>query len=243
MGNKRKAEVLVNKDEIKPKGKKLKIRRLLDVYERIAIEGDGNCLFRAILHSLYGKDEDHYQLRLDICKFMQNNASFFRSLVEFDPEIGVNNWDSYIKFKKQDKVWGDACELWAASEMLQFNYIVYKSNSMEITDQRFSEPSLPMIYLEYYNRNHYNSLRPKEQPKILVTLKRKCEDINDDFLNVIKKEKENKNNEKETHSELDILQVKPSKKLMRLSQEVKPEPSALKDELQKGIIVIDYNFS
>ena len=76
----------------------------------------------------------------------------------------------------------------------------------------------------------------------MITLKRKCQDVGDDFHNVIKKKKRIKIIKK-THSEIDILQDKSSTKLMKLSEEVKSEPLAFKDELQKGIIEIDYKFS
>lgn len=169
MGYKRKANSSITSEQ-KPQEKKLKIRRLFDLYNRHNIQGDGNCLFRAILFSLYGNDDDYSKLRQEICDYMEANKSFYRELIELDPRIGVVDWKSYIQYKRKDQIWGDFCELWAASEMLSFNCIVYKSECLDILHQRFLSPTFPMIYLEFYHGNHYNSLIAKNQQKMMITL-------------------------------------------------------------------------
>jgi len=181
MGFKRKAEVSLAKESNK-KEKRSQLKGLLDFYDREKIKDDGNCLFRALLFCLYGDDTKHYQLRQEICTYMEKNFDIFRNLADINPSVGVNDWDNYIMYKRTDKIWGDACELFAASEMLNFNYIVYKSCSLDVLEQRFKHPTLPMIYLEFYNGNHYNSLKPKvelssfpnskREAKIAIDLKR-----------------------------------------------------------------------
>ena len=172
MGYKRKAERSLYQDlSLNEKKTKQKPKCLLDLYIRGDIDGDGNCLFRAILFSLYRNDTDHYDLRQKICDYMQENQTTFHNLAEFDSEVGVTDFESYITYKRKNKTWGDFCELFAAAEMLKFNYILYKSESLEVIDHYFAHPTFPMIYLEFYNNNHYNSLIPRE-PKIKVDLSR-----------------------------------------------------------------------
>jgi len=44
------------------------------------MKGDGNCMFRAISHQLYGLEEKHLQVRHILQETMQANKEWYRCL-------------------------------------------------------------------------------------------------------------------------------------------------------------------
>ena len=89
--------------------------------KRILVEGDGNCLFRAILISLYRDDQSHKELRNLVCQYILKNKSDYSGYF-----IGLSNGlEKSMDLMKRDKTWGTILELHAASELLCFNYQVY----------------------------------------------------------------------------------------------------------------------
>ena len=91
--------------------------------------------------------------------------------------IEEGTFNDYIERKRIVGLeWGDQLELIAASQILQFNFVVYSSESLNIRYQHHYTSIFPTIYLEFYGNNHYDVLFPK-QTKINVKLKK--EDNND----------------------------------------------------------------
>ncbi|KAK3107196.1 hypothetical protein FSP39_009103 [Pinctada imbricata] len=55
------------------------------------VRGDGNCFYRCVSLHLYGKDENHKEIRADIIKEIQTNPSFFKRYVDIDIDKHVEN--------------------------------------------------------------------------------------------------------------------------------------------------------
>lgn len=91
-------------------------RRLMSLkgLKIIDIEGDGNCLFRAISDQIYEGDQSHHQLIRQAClDYIQNEKDFFVQFI-----IGGDDaFDEYVERKRMDGVWGDDIELQAMSEI------------------------------------------------------------------------------------------------------------------------------
>ena len=122
--------------------------------KRILVEGDGNCLFRAILISLYRDDQSHKELRNLVCQYILKNKSDYSGYF-----IGLSNGlEKSMDLMKRDKTWGTILELHAASELLCFNYQVYYSNNLNLYCEHIHSKDFPTIILEYENGNHFNCL-------------------------------------------------------------------------------------
>ena len=81
----------------------------------------GNCLFRAILYCLCRDDSSHAALRERVCEYMDQNKEIYRDAIA-DQSI-----EDYIEKMKLSRTWGDHLELFIASELLSFNFQVYRS--------------------------------------------------------------------------------------------------------------------
>jgi len=126
---------------------------------RVPILGDGNCLFRAILYSLTGWEELHFVLRELVCEYLKEKKEKFAAY--FDGlEEGLMR---HIQAMKEESTWGTIYELYAASEMLCFNYIVYYSDSLVEYCSVEHSNEFPTIYLDFENGNHFNSLILSEE--------------------------------------------------------------------------------
>ena len=53
------------------------------------IRGDGNCLFRAISHQIYGTSEHHQMIREKIVEYMKIEKDFLQELYHY---IGRMGW-------------------------------------------------------------------------------------------------------------------------------------------------------
>jgi hypothetical protein len=77
------------------------------------VMGDGNCLFRAVAHQVYGDEEEHAVVRDRCCTYMETHRTFFSDFVEG----GDDAFDEYIRWKREDACWGDDPEIQALCEM------------------------------------------------------------------------------------------------------------------------------
>ncbi|KAI1714843.1 ubiquitin carboxyl-terminal hydrolase domain-containing protein [Ditylenchus destructor] len=80
------------------------------------VDGDGNCLFRALAHIITGgEDEQHMELRTKICSFMKSHrTAFSRSFAKSEEEF-----DDHVQNMERRSTWGSESELFACATMLQ----------------------------------------------------------------------------------------------------------------------------
>ena len=67
------------------------------------IERDGNCLFRALGHQLFGDDEKHLDIRRALCTFIKGNEDEFAPYLIRDEGGDVVHIDVYINWMKVRK--------------------------------------------------------------------------------------------------------------------------------------------
>ena len=195
MGGKRKANTDLNQhNKMKKQKKKVEESKYSEVFENVEIEGDGNCLSRAILFCLERNDAEHFQLRKEVCDYMQKNKGRFVSLVDIKAHKGVRNWEDYIKKMRKDGTCGDHCEIVAASELKKFNFSLYEPEKIQPIIVNYSNPTYQMIHLEYKNGNHYNSLMPIVKTTI---------NLSKDDKNKTEYQEEKKSNRLQTKGEID----------------------------------------
>lgn len=79
----------------------------------IKVSGDGNCLFRAVAHQIYGDESYHHIVRQKCMDYMESEAEFFSQFVVGGREF----FHVYIDAKRKDACWGDDPEIEAICEL------------------------------------------------------------------------------------------------------------------------------
>jgi len=134
-------------------------------FEIVECERDGNCLFHAIGHQIYGDANKHEEIRKECYEYMEKNKEFFAQYISDD-------FDTYIKKQKQDKQWGDHVEIVCLRELYNKEVQIYDQDSVRGPrplgfKAGTSDDVIRTIRLSYHGANHYNSLvDPKEKPPL-----------------------------------------------------------------------------
>ena len=131
------------------------------------MQGDGNCLFRAISLQVYGSEDMHCTVRKQCLDFMEAEETHFKEFV-------AEPYELYIARKKCDGVHGNHAEIQAASELYNRRIEVYvppKMEPMNIFQQEEDRGSASSsdspkstssvnhpIRLLYMDGNHYDAL-------------------------------------------------------------------------------------
>lgn len=113
--------------------------------------GDGNCLFRAISHQIYGDPGHHGIVRAKTVEYLLLERAYFSGYV-------AGSFDDYIQRLSRDGVWGDHIELQAMAELYNrpIQIFAYSTEPFRTFDcgPRNAQP----IRLSYHFRSHYNSI-------------------------------------------------------------------------------------
>ena len=83
------------------------------------IRGDGNCLFRALAHCIYGTEEVHMKMRQLLVDFAKDNTEVL------SPYVLSGTIDSHLAHMKYDRIWGTQVELKAAASLFQMDLYVF----------------------------------------------------------------------------------------------------------------------
>ena len=140
------------------------------------IEGDGNCMFRAVSDQIYGNEEYHYIIREKCMKYLLIERKFFSQFVEG----GDKEFDNYINMKSKLGVWGDDVELQAISEIYNRPIEIYSGSNKplktfheninefnlkkENEEGNIKEDKIKIspIRISYHGKEHYNSIIPRK---------------------------------------------------------------------------------
>ncbi|KAF1759451.1 hypothetical protein GCK72_015918 [Caenorhabditis remanei] len=98
-------------------------RRGLVIKEMV---GDGACMFRAIAEQIYGDQEMHGQIRTLCMDYMLKNREHFKEFITED-------YENYIRRKREDHIHGNHVELQAISEMFARPVEVYQYSDEPIS--------------------------------------------------------------------------------------------------------------
>ena len=139
------------------------------------IQGDGNCLFRAISDQVYGDERYHDILRDKCMDYISIERKFFSQFVEG----GEASFDEYIAMKRTSGVWGDDIELQALSEIynrpieiflnsnkplktFHENYDGCSRNCNNVDYNNINNVKKFPIRVSYHGKAHYNSVIPSK---------------------------------------------------------------------------------
>ena len=112
------------------------------------IEGDGNCLFRALSHqlSLHSIKIKHSQLRLDIVNFIAKTDDF-KSFVTED-------YDRYLENMRQNGTFGGNLELVACSKLFNVTISIHQAGQKVWKIECEGGKELNIVY---HDHEHYSS--------------------------------------------------------------------------------------
>eukprot|EP00658_Telonema_sp_P-2_P035447 TRINITY_DN2577_c0_g1_i2.p1 TRINITY_DN2577_c0_g1~~TRINITY_DN2577_c0_g1_i2.p1 ORF type:complete len:317 (+),score=76.72 TRINITY_DN2577_c0_g1_i2:272-1222(+) len=129
-----------------------------------SMKGDGNCMFRALSHQMYGIQDYHLELRRITCDHILANRDRYECFVDERLEIYVNRM-------KKARTWGDQVALQAAVDVLGVRVHVVNSyaESWHVVHSPDSECSkhrvLPkdldrerVLFISYLAPEHYDSV-------------------------------------------------------------------------------------
>lgn len=117
--------------------------------ERVEVEGDGACLFRALQVGLGQAEsfEAAFELRQRVVEYMRGQRERFAPFV-------VGGYWRYLKAMAEPDCWADACALEAAAELLGVRAKVVKHNLVATVGGRG-----PVAWLCLQGEGHYDALR------------------------------------------------------------------------------------
>lgn len=131
-------------------------------------EGDGNCLYRAFAHQLYGNENLYLMVKDAILDYIEIEENFFSHFING----GKDSFIHYLNMKRCEGVWGDDIEIQACSELYKRPIQIFADSKVpiktfheDITNTRvnYSESNiLSVITISYHGRSHYNSLVPMD---------------------------------------------------------------------------------
>ena len=143
---------------------------------------DGNCMFRALSHQLYGNDEHHIQLRTTLLEAIQSNYSFYQPLWIEEMPWGKVTFDEHLENLARVGTWGTHVELQTVSNCFNTKVFVCSPNPAGIIRwekkgapiQNFNpfaaamgfRPTFPFTqcHIELsYCKKHYRSVLPTEK--------------------------------------------------------------------------------
>ena len=84
------------------------------------VEGDGNCVFRAVADQLEGDESLHSVFRQRTVEYILENKGMYTYFIEDDETI-----EEYCKDLAKDGIWGDQLEINALAKVFQFNAIIH----------------------------------------------------------------------------------------------------------------------
>lgn len=126
----------------------------------IPVEGDGNCLFRAVAHQLYMDENRHLEIR-QMC--VDHMTKHFKRFENFCP----TTFQEHIRRMSIPGTWGDDLEIRALEEIFDRIFFIYSPDFTKDLvpvpmNINFSEAALVNgevpIKLSYHGQNHYNSV-------------------------------------------------------------------------------------
>ena len=117
------------------------------------MNGDGNCLFRALWKSTFCDDCMHLTVRQNICDYIIQNRARFKDFMEDDVDV-----TEYIAKRRLDGEWGGHGELITFSELYSVQIQIFDSIRSEQHITTVTTPNDAGTISILFSQDHYDSL-------------------------------------------------------------------------------------
>ena len=144
----------------------MKVERNFEIYK---VPDDGNCLFSAFAHQVYGDSRYHELIREKCCNYMSLYETRFAGFI--DVETHYVNFKHYLDKMRSLGQWGGNLEITALSELYQRPVEVYDQQTTPrniFSNSVNYDNNLGPIRITYKNGNHYNSVVSEEHGDMLI---------------------------------------------------------------------------
>ena len=131
----------------------------LDLRER-AVQGDGNCQFRAISDQLYGTEKHHVLVRERVVGQLLDTAEKYKPFAT-SAAVPSSSYDEYVAEMAAQGTWGDHITLQAAADAFecQINLITSYGHGDAIIEIRpWHGRATRLLWLSFWAEIHYNSV-------------------------------------------------------------------------------------
>lgn len=120
------------------------------------VEGDGNCLFRAVSDQLEGTEKDHKKYRTLAAEYIIKNKDYFQMFLLEDENI-----DKYIAHLCEDGSWGGHFEMVALSDILNVKFCIHAKDKelVVVKSHEGKHKDARVLHLAYHMGEHYSSIR------------------------------------------------------------------------------------
>ncbi|ORX74694.1 cysteine proteinase [Linderina pennispora] len=130
------------------------------------MDGDGNCLFRALADQVDGTPDTHSRHRVAVCDYMDQHAD------EFAPFIDESQpFPQYVYNMRRLGVFAGNLELVAFARNYRVDIKVYQlgGNVFVISGAPSDQPNstqrnMPPVHIAYHSYEHYSSVRNRHGP-------------------------------------------------------------------------------
>lgn len=120
----------------------------LDIYEA---DADGNCMFRAVSHQLFGTEKMHWQIRQRALDFINANKLEYQHFI-------LTDVDAYIHKQRQNASFGDHPELSAISYIYRRRIEIYTVPMVRPTIIEYEEDYDKEPIRLLFKDTHYDSI-------------------------------------------------------------------------------------
>lgn len=118
------------------------------------VQGDGNCLFRALNDQLEGHTRNHLKYRYETVQYMKEHRTDFEPFVEDEVPF-----DQHLYNLGQPGTYAGNDAIVACARLHELVIVIHQLNTPLWQVKGTDKPNATELHLSYHNGDHYNSVR------------------------------------------------------------------------------------
>lgn len=118
------------------------------------VQGDGNCLFRALNDQLEGHTRNHLKYRYETVQYMKEHRTDFEPFVEDEVPF-----DQHLYNLGQPGTYAGNDAIVACARLHELVIVIHQLNTPLWQVKGTDKPNATELHLSYHNGDHYNSIR------------------------------------------------------------------------------------
>lgn len=118
------------------------------------VQGDGNCLFRALNDQVEGHTRNHLRYRYETVQYMKEHRTDFEPFVEDEVPF-----DQHLHNLGQPGTYAGNDAIVAFARLHELVIVIHQLNTPLWQVKGTDKPNATELHLSYHNGDHYNSVR------------------------------------------------------------------------------------